>query len=351
MPATPGPARPRRRTRRITISPVGKETEGVTLPNDGADHGPDDPGTTTRGIQEFLDHHVAEDAVGEWWPGIYPVPRPVVVPFAAQGFSWVGPGRESIRVVAGPGCAGHDMISVAGDSVMMNVRVEGMGFGAKGVPVRHLVNFANPSGPDGETSTRWVLRDCRFGGRGPTGFLLVMDWQEDSSLDDSRFFDSPTPSPSPTSGQLCWRVPKGMAVVRNTHLKKDQNPSYAYIQALSFAFRDSVLPNQLELGSGPGAPRQLSIDHCWQQLSIPGRPNFLNDSGFPIHAQVQSTWLYGFGGQPIFGGRNRWDLILDQTNIVGDDSPIPLFADGAGSTARGRNSVFTRGVQAPPLPP
>lgn len=345
------PGRPKVRVRRVTISPVGKSTPGVTQPNNGADHGPDDPGTSTNGIQEFLNHHVAEDAVGEWWPGIYPVPAPVVVPFNPDGFHWIGPGRDAMRVVAGPGCAGKDMISVAGDRVMIGTRVEGMCFGAKGVPVRHLVNFANPTGPDGETSTRWKLRDCRFGGQGPTGFLLVFDWQEDAAIDDSVFFDCPTPTPGPTNGQLSWRIPKGMGVLRNTHFKRDKNPSYAYVQTLSLSFRDCVLPNQLEVGSGPGNPRQLAIDHCWQQLSIPGRPNFLNNSGFRIHAHVLSTWIYAFGGQPVFGGNSPWDLILDQTNVVGDDSAIPLVAPGVPSTVRGRNPVLAKGVTSPPIPP
>lgn len=352
MQGAPPPAKPKARVRRVTISPVGTSTPGVTAANNGADHGPDDPGTTTAGVQEFLNDHVAADAIGEWWPGIYVLPNPVVVPFNPAGFHWVGPGRDAIRVVAGPGCAGKDMVSVAGDSVMIGVRVEGMCFGTRGVAVRHLVNFANPSGgPDHETSTRWTLRDCRFGGQGATGFLLVFDWQEDGSIDDSIFWDCPTAQPGPSTGQLCWRIPKGMGVLRNTHFKRDKNPSYAYVQALSMAFRDCVLPNQLEVGSNAGNPRQLYLDHCWQQFSIPGRPNLVNNSGFRIHAHILSTWIYAFTAQPVFGGNSPWDLILDQSNFVGDDSAIPLVQNGVGSTVRGRNPVLARGVTSPPIPP
>jgi hypothetical protein len=344
-PAPPAP--PRHRAARVTISPIGKSTPGITQPNDGADHGPDDPGTTTNGIQEFINHHVADNTTGEWWPGLYTLPNPAVVPFIAGGFTWIGPGRDAIRIVPGPNCAGKDMISVAGTELMTNVLVQGLGFGTRGVPVRHLVNFTNPSGPGAETSTRWVIRGCRFMGVGATGFTLVMDWNEDSTLDDSHFFEGPTPNPGPTNGNLCWRIPKGMAELRNTTFGRGKNPTYAYVQALSFAFRDSVLPLQLEVGSGPGSPRQLIIDHSWQQTTILGRPNLLNNSGFPMHAHVLSTWMYGFQGQPFFGGRNRWDVILDQSNLLGDGSAIPILQDGVGSTLRGRNTVFGNGAQGP----
>lgn len=38
----------------ITVSPIGLGTSGVTIANNGADYGPDTPGTTTSGIQEAL---------------------------------------------------------------------------------------------------------------------------------------------------------------------------------------------------------------------------------------------------------------------------------------------------------
>jgi len=38
----------------LTVSPIGSSTSGVTLKNNGADYGPDTPGTTTSGIVEAL---------------------------------------------------------------------------------------------------------------------------------------------------------------------------------------------------------------------------------------------------------------------------------------------------------
>jgi hypothetical protein len=215
--------------------------------------------------------------------------------------------------------------------------------------VRHLVNFANPSGPEAETSTRWVLRDCRFQGVGHTGFTLVMDYNEDSAIDDSFFLDGPNPQPGPATGNLSWSVPRGAAVIRNSVFAHGQNPTYARVHALSFAFRDSVLPMQLELLSGPGAIREIHLDHSWQQRAIPGRSNVVNNSGFPLSAHVSSSWMYGFGRQPIFGGQSRWNLILDQSNFIGDGSSIPMVEDRRGSTVRGRNPVFANGVVPPPL--
>ena len=38
----------------VTVSPIGSSTSGVTLKNNGANYGPDTPGTTTCGIQEAI---------------------------------------------------------------------------------------------------------------------------------------------------------------------------------------------------------------------------------------------------------------------------------------------------------
>lgn len=352
MAAAPKPSKPS-----VTVSSKGIANRTSTIPNDGADFGPDTPGTKTNGAQEAVDFLVksfkgpkATAPVGgsvEFHSG-FVLPSTLSIPvwlglrLTASDITFTGAGNVDAIQIGFNYADVHGVL--LGNSIIKIGTLRGPGrFGAVAAP--------NPSGPTGIHLKQFAGGTLEIGSI--AGFPNIGLWADNA--DPSSGFNA-CASTTITVGVIC-NCGVGLQINSDTPAGSFFGSNFVRVGDLATNFYGGLIDATTDASGALQYTKQMTVNNWFyltaedsRSLLVPSPPPeacdvFLNCSGNYIFSQAKHLRLRGvnnwvlsvmvFGFHDYSPGANR--IVLTETR-KGFSVPAPPLPQAPGKANAVKNT-------------
>ncbi|MFP3257140.1 MAG: hypothetical protein RXO36_05025 [Candidatus Nanopusillus acidilobi] len=328
----------------ITVSAKGISNGLSDIPNDGADFGPDTPGTQTSGIQEAINYAMQfapNTPEIHLTSGKFTVNQGIVFPSTPYPPAIIGrdSGLYSTYIISGN--MSSPIFSLT--PPVYNLRMEKMSINAGQNTASYLVDFNQLNY---ETSMRFILNKLYIypntsfpfyqNGANITQGALRMDGNEDSFILNSII-----------QGGMSWQCGGGNLVIHNSIL------TGGLFQAIYLSFEDIISfggEYNFYVGSHSST---INISGFFNPSGVSRPFNFWdNNTNYPFHIKISAIIQYRNTETSIMGGTANKVIWLDLTNssirYTGSTSNnIPLWG-GGGLAYFKHDNVYLKGITTLP---